>query len=168
MKCPSCSNENVENSRFCGECGKSLSASTVVGIGVELAELPMVDFGTAIKLGFQRYFDFKARSTRAEYWWWSLFTIGVFFIALFIDGMTGTYNEDIGYGVLSGLFSLAIFIPDVALGIRRLHDINRTGWWILLWFVIVVGWIVLFVWSIEKGDKGTNKYGPDPREATSQ
>ena len=72
-----------------------------------------------------------------------------------------------GWGVLGLLLDLATLIPSFALGARRLHDINRTGWWQLLWFVLVIGWVVLIVWAIERGDKGPNKYGPDPRQATS-
>ena len=69
--------------------------------------------------------------------------------------------------VLSGIFRLATFIPSFALGARRLHDINRSGWWQLLWFAILIGWIILIVWAIKQGDKGPNKYGPDPRSPGS-
>ena len=169
MKCQTCGNDNPENAQFCGGCGVSLSASTPTDVGIDAAELPMVDFGTAVKLGFQRYVDFSGRSTRAEYWWWGLFTV-VASLALFIaDNLTGN-SSTFGWlgGLLDTLFTLATIIPSLALGVRRLHDINRTGWWLLLWFVLVIGWIVLIVWAIERGDEGPNKYGPDPRQATSQ
>ena len=68
MKCTGCGSHNPENAQFCGGCGVSLSASTPTAVGIDAAELPMVDFGTAVKLGFQRYVDFSGRSTRAEYW----------------------------------------------------------------------------------------------------
>ena len=71
-------------------------------------------------------------------------------------------------GVLEGLFWLGTLVPSLAVGVRRLHDINRTGWWLLLVFVPGIGWIVLIVWAIKRGDKGQNKYGPDPRQAVSQ
>ena len=70
--------------------------------------------------------------------------------------------------VLTGVFRLATFIPSFAVGARRLHDINKSGWWLLLWFAILNGWIVLIVWAIKGGDTGPNKYGPDPRQVTSQ
>ena len=91
-------------------------------------------------------------------------TIGglVFGIVDVIIGITGIP------GVLRPLFGLGTLIPSLAVGVRRLHDINRTGWWLLLIFVPVIGWIVLIVWAIERGDMGPNKYGPDPRQATSQ
>ena len=80
----------------------------------------------AIRLGFQHYFDFRSRSTRAEYWWWVLFTVLVTIIFAVVDMMTGTFNMQSGSGLLSGLFRLAVFIPSLALGARRLHDINKS------------------------------------------
>jgi uncharacterized membrane protein YhaH (DUF805 family) len=165
MKCTGCGSDNPENAQFCGGCGVSLSASTPTAVGIDAAELPMVDFGTAVKLGFQRYVDFSDRSTRAEYWWWGLFTVVASFALFIADTLTGNSSTLSGLGgLLDMLFTLATIIPSLALGARRLHDINRTGWWLLLLFVPVIGWIVLIVWAIERGDKGTNKYGPDPRQ----
>ena len=168
MKCPTCGNDNTSDAQFCGGCGVSLSASTPTDVGIDAAELPMVDFGTAVKLGFQRYVDFSGRSTRAEYWWWGLFAVVVGSALIIADTLTG---NSFTFGRLGGLletpFTLATIIPSLALSVRRLHDINRTGWWLLLWFVLVIGWIVLIVWATERGDKGPNKYGPDPRQATS-
>ena len=165
MKCTGCGSDNPENAQFCGGCGVSLSASTPTAVGIDAAELPMVDFGTAVKLGFQRYVDFSGRSTRAEYWWWGLFTVVASFALFIADTLTGNSSTLSGLGgLLDMLFTLATIIPSLALGARRLHDINRTGWWLLLLFVPVIGWIVLIVWAIERGDKGTNKYGPDPRQ----
>ena len=84
-----------------------------------------------------------------------------------VDIVTGTMGMFGDSGLLGQLFELAVLVPSLALGSRRLHDINRTGWWLLLLFVLVIGWIVLIVWAIKQGDKGPNKYGPDPRHATS-
>jgi uncharacterized membrane protein YhaH (DUF805 family) len=115
----------------------------------------MVSFPDAIKLGFNRYFDFRGRSTRAEFWWWALFEL-IAGIALSIaDAIAGTS------GILGGLFELAVLIPGLAVGVRRLHDTNRTGWWLLLVFAVIIGWIVLLVWFIKQDDAGPNKYGPD-------
>ena len=169
MKCQTCGNDNPEVAQFCGGCGVSLSTSTPTDVGIDAAELPMVDFGTAVKLGFQRYVDFSGRSTRAEYWWFGLFTVVVSFALIIADTLTGN-SSTFGWlgGLLETLFTLATIIPSLALSVRRLHDINRTGWWLLLLFVLVIGWIMLFIWAIERGDKGINKYGPNPRQATSQ
>ena len=125
----------------------------------------MVEFGTAIKLGFQRYIDFTGRSARAEFWWWVLFLVVANIVLSVADELTNRFPAfgPIG-GELRGLFILATLIPSLAVGVRRLHDINRTGWWwLLLGFAIIIGWVVLLVWTIKRGDKETNKYGPDPR-----
>ena len=120
----------------------------------------MVSFPDAIRLGFQHYFDFRSRSTRAEYWWWLLFVI-------LTQQALNAVNIRIGI-----LFGLAVLIPGLSLGTRRLHDINKSGWWLLMWFGIflirfgvflIVPVIVLIVWHTKPSDEGTNKYGPDPR-----
>jgi uncharacterized membrane protein YhaH (DUF805 family) len=118
----------------------------------------MVSFPDAIRLGFQHYFDFRSRSTRAEYWWWLLFVI-------LTQQALNVVNIRIGI-----LFGLAVLIPGLALGTRRLHDINKSGWWLLMWFGIflIVPVIVLIVWHTKPSDEGTNKYGPDPRQAIPQ
>ena len=99
---------------------------------------------------------------------WVLFTVLAGIVLAVVDTATGTMGMFGDSGLLGQLFELALLVPSLALGARRLHDINRTGWWLLLIFVVVIGWIVLIVWAIERGDEGPNKYGPDPRQATSQ
>ena len=103
-----------------------------------------------------------------------MFTVLAGIVLAVVDILTGTMGMFGDSGLreagasLGQLFELAVLVPSLALGARRLHDINRTGWWLLLLFVLVIGWIVLIVWAIKRGDKGPNKYGPDPRQATSQ
>mgnify|MGYP001378939250 CR=1 FL=1 len=121
-----------------------------------------VSFPDAIQLGFQRYFDFRGRSTRAEYWWWALFTILITVILYAADVLIGTWSVDMDAGLFSTIFELVILIPSIAVGVRRLHDINRTGWWTLLWLVPVVGWIVVIIWAIKPGDEGENSHGLPP------
>ena len=127
----------------------------------------MVSFPQAINLGFKNYFKFSGRATRAENWWWVLFTVLAGIVLAVVDTLTGTMGMLVGMWVVQ-MVELAVLVPSLALGARRLHDINRTGWWLLLLFVLVIGWIVLIVWAIKRGDEGPNKYGPDPRQATSQ
>jgi uncharacterized membrane protein YhaH (DUF805 family) len=128
----------------------------------------MVGFGGAISRGFSNYFTFSGRATRAEYWWWVLFTALV------------------GLIPLAGLVTL---IPMLAVTSRRLHDIGKSGWvQIMPWAIVAVtlvlaletalfvigmiavfaSFVVLIVSLAKKGDEGPNKYGPDPRQATSQ
>jgi len=118
----------------------------------------IVSFSDAVQRSFQQYFTFRGRSTRAEFWWFFLFAfIGATLLSL-VDMMMGTYSTESGNGLFSGLFRLGILIPGLALGARRLHDINRTGWWQLLWFAVVPG-IILLVWAAKQGDDVPNKYG---------
>ena len=68
--------------------------------------------------------------------------------------------------VLSDLFSLVILIPNIGVGIRRLHDIGKSGWWYLLALIPLIGTIILLVWCAREGDYGDNAYGPDPKKIT--
>ena len=128
--------------------------------------MTIVSYPEAIKLGFARYGDFTGRSTRAEYWWWVLFLVLADGLLTVVDMGIGTYNTQSDLGLLSGLFGLSTLIPSFALGARRLHDINKSGWWQLMWFgfFLLVPIIVLIVWTIRQGDNGTNTYGPDSRQ----
>ena len=129
----------------------------------------MVSFQNAVGLGFQHYFDFKGRSTLSEYWWWLLFVVLAGIALTIVDMGIGTFNYESGDGLLSGLFKLATLIPGLALGARRLRDINKSAWWLLMWlsFLLIIPMIipviVLLVWAARQGDNGTNRYGPDPR-----
>ena len=168
MKCTSCGNDNAANAQFCGGCGAPLNAPTVSGIGVGTAELPMVSFIEAIKLGFNNYVTFSGRATRAEFWWFYLIaSIGSYGL-LFIFGILATVSGSVaivGIGYVAGI--LIFSIPQLALSSRRLHDTGRSGWRCLL-FMVPFGGIFVLVWWCQKGNAGPNKYGPDPRQATSQ
>ncbi|MEO0467261.1 MAG: DUF805 domain-containing protein [Pseudomonadota bacterium] len=136
----------------------------------------MVSFGTAVKLFFNRYTDFQGRSQRSEYWWvqlFNLFVVGVPVALAFAIGI-GSNGEPnpIGIGLFGivGLYVLAIIIPSIALFIRRLHDINQTGWiylgLLVAGFIPVVGLlasIAQIVIACIPGTQGPNKYGPDPK-----
>ena len=120
----------------------------------------MISFSDAIKLGFMRYSDFRGRSTPAEYWWWFLFTLLSVAILSVVDSITGTYDMRTGNGLLSGLFRLVILVPSLALGARRLHDINKSGWWQLLWIVsfLIIPIAILLWWATKPSFAETNRY----------
>ena len=82
-----------------------------------------------------------------------------------VDSLIGDYDRSSGAGLLSTIFSLAILIPSIAMSIRRLHDIHRTGWWVLISLVPLIGWIVLLVFHVQDGTPGTNRFGPNPKSA---
>ena len=155
MNCSVCSAELEEGAQFCGVCGTRIEGNDQQG-----DEQPMVGFIQAISLGFSNYFNFQGRATRAEYWWWVLFIVIADVLLGFIDSILGT-------GFIGSLFGLAILIPGLALGARRLHDIGKSGWWLLLWIAILPG-IILLVWAIRQGNRGQNHYGLDPRTTPRQ
>ena len=152
MNCPTCGKENESSAQFCGICGTQLSdqPAPVIDYGVDSSK-PMVGFSEAIGLGFKNYLNFGGRATRAEYWWWFLFIV--------VTGVgLGTIDSITGIGALQNIFNLATLIPGLALGARRLHDIGKSGWWQLLWFAIIVGWIIMIVWYCKPGNQLGNKY----------
>jgi uncharacterized membrane protein YhaH (DUF805 family) len=115
----------------------------------------------------KRYAVFGGRSRRKEYWYFVLFSSIITLVLFVIDGAIGTFDPSLGIGLLSGIFSLAILIPSIAVSIRRLHDIDRTGWWILLSFIPFIGTIVLLVFAVLDGTPGSNRFGPNPKTAVA-
>ena len=113
----------------------------------------------------KKYAVFDGRARRKEYWFFFLFTIIVSVILAIIDNLTGTYNSKVGIGLLGVLYALGTLLPGIGVTIRRLHDTGRTGWWILIAFVPIVGGIILLIFMVLDGNPGENKYGPDPKAA---
>jgi len=112
-------------------------------------------------LAFKKYAEFKGRSTRSEYWYFVLFNIIVSMVLGLIEGIMGLGEDNLD--VLSGLYSLVVLVPSLAIGVRRLHDTNRTGWWLFLVLVPIVGWIALLVFFVQDSTSGDNLYGPNPK-----
>jgi uncharacterized membrane protein YhaH (DUF805 family) len=113
---------------------------------------------------WKNYVTFTGRSRRKAYWMFVLFNIIAAVLAGVIDNALGLAGKD-GYGPISGLYSLAVFIPGLALAIRRLHDTGRTGWWMLLGLIPLFGWIILLIFFVTDSQPGSNPYGPNPKEA---
>ncbi len=113
-----------------------------------------MDFVTAIKACFTKYVGFAGRAPRSEYWYFTLFLI-VVSIALGAAGLDQVGN----------FFSLVTLLPSLAVGVRRLHDTDRSGWWLLLLLVPLVGMIVLIVWFVKSGTQGANRFGDDPLQS---
>lgn len=115
----------------------------------------------ATKICFTKYARFSGRARRAEYWWFGLFQISAVFGAMIIDVLNFSTRWG-DYGPISSIFMLITTIPTLAVAARRLHDIDRSGWWQLLSLVPIIGLIVLIIWLATAGDKGENRFGPDP------
>lgn len=118
-----------------------------------------MSFGDAIKTCFGKYADFSGRARRSEYWFWILFTILVDIVTGIVDGVIGTYP------LLYVLAAVALLLPTLAAGIRRLHDTGRSGWYVLMGLIPLVGGIILLVFACQDSD-ADNEYGPSPKGAT--
>ncbi len=112
-------------------------------------------FGDAIKSGFSNYVNFSDRASRSEYWYWVLFVV-------LAEIVTSIIDYAIGYQVTTSLFGLAVLLPGIAVAIRRLHDLDRSGWWVFLVCIPLIGAIVLIIWYCSRGTVGPNRFGPDP------
>ena len=111
----------------------------------------------------KNYAVFNGRAQRSEYWFFALFNILANIGLFLIDGVLGTLNPETGFGLLGGIYMLAIIIPGIAVTIRRLHDTNRSGWWSLIVFIPVLGVIALLVFMILDSTPGDNEYGSNPK-----
>lgn len=111
----------------------------------------------------RKYAQFDGRSRRKEYWLFVLVNMVVSFLLTFIDRFTGTFDPDIGLGLLSGIYALAVFIPAIAVACRRLHDTGRTAWWLLILLVPLIGWVVLVVFFVQDSQEEENQYGISPK-----
>ena len=111
----------------------------------------------------RQYADFNGRARRKEYWMFFLFNAIIVAILSLIDRFTGTYSLEWGSGLLSGLYSIAVLIPGLAVAARRLHDVGKSGWMLLIAFIPIIGAIWLLVLFVTDSDPGNNKYGPNPK-----
>jgi uncharacterized membrane protein YhaH (DUF805 family) len=112
--------------------------------------------------GWRKFAVFQGRSRRREYWTFLLVNPAIVGLLAVVDHMSGMFSKEAGIGLLSFLFCLAIVLPSIAVGIRRLHDIGRSGWWMLLNLIPLVG-LVLFVFACFDSQPGDNAYGPNPK-----
>ena len=97
----------------------------------------------------KKYTVFSGRARRKEYWIFLLFNIAISIVLAIIDGATGTFSEEMGLGLLGGVYALGVLLPSIAVSVRRLHDTDRSGWWLLIAVIPVLGAIVLLVLIIK-------------------
>mgnify|MGYP003292762906 CR=1 FL=1 len=105
----------------------------------------------------KQYTDFSGRARRREYWMFVLFNMIIAIVASVLDGVIGTV------GIISGLYSLGVLLPSLAVCVRRLHDIGKSGWNVLWSFLPILGAILLLVWFCKEGQPGDNQWGPNPK-----
>ncbi len=110
------------------------------------------------------YFGFSGRARRMEYWMFILFNEFFSSVAWILDKVLKTAMEDSGNGLFLILYNLAVFLPWWAVTVRRLHDVGRSGWMMLILVIPLIGWIWFLILLIIDSDPGGNKYGPNPKE----
>lgn len=105
---------------------------------------------------WQKFAEFTGRARRSEYWYFTLFNFIASYLLGYMDGKMGWYDPESGFGFTSGLYNLAALLPALAVGVRRMHDVGKSGWYILIP-------IYNLILACTEGDYGANKYGPDPK-----
>ena len=114
----------------------------------------------------KKYAVFSGRARRKEYWYFVLFNTLISIVLGIIDGATGSFSPEAGMGLLGGIYTLAVLIPGIAVSVRRLHDTGRSGWWLLIVLVPLIGAIVLLVFMVQNSQTDENQYGNNPKTAT--
>ena len=121
----------------------------------------VVGFGDAVRSGLSKYVVFSGRARRSEFWFFYLFGIVAGIVALVLDAVLGTGP------LLYAVTALALFLPNLAIGVRRLHDTGKSGAYYLFILIPLVGGILLVVWWCKDSDPGANAYGPSPKDGSS-
>jgi uncharacterized membrane protein YhaH (DUF805 family) len=112
-----------------------------------------MDFATAVKtVVMQKYANFSGRAIRSEYWWFALAYIIAYLVLAVVDYV-------LGIQLLTAILALGLLIPSIAVGVRRLHDLDKSGWWLLLGLIPIVGGLVLLYWFCQPGTPGANQFG---------
>lgn len=111
-----------------------------------------------------KYADFSGRARRKEYWIFFLINIVIGGVLSFIDGFLGTVMQGGQIGILSGIYALLVLIPGIAVAVRRLHDTSRSGLWVLIGLIPLIGAIILIIFFVMEGTPGRNQYGPNPKD----
>lgn len=109
----------------------------------------------------KKYAVFSGRARRQEFWMFALFNFIISFGLSIVEGIVGAA------GILSTLYSLAVLVPSLAVGARRLHDTGRSGWWLLIGFVPLIGLVALIYFAVQDSQPGENQYGPNPKQVAA-
>lgn len=174
--CSKCGTRFNDGDSFCQNCGAPFSPALGVNVnqGAQVYSEPKdYNLFTAWISMWKRAFDFKGRSRRKEYWlaaianalFYSLAVSIIFILGIMITGATNSGGSALSYIVFafSTIYILAALIPGLSLAVRRLHDTNRSGWWIFIALIPLIGAISLLVFYCTEGDLRPNKYGPSPK-----
>lgn len=122
-----------------------------------------MSFPEAVRSALRQYATFTGRARRAEYWWFVLFTVLVSFVAALVDASLGTVDAATSLGVVGTLASLALLLPSLAVTVRRLHDSDRSGWWVLSFLIPLAGLVLWLVFMLADSNSHANRFGPSPK-----
>ena len=153
MFCTKCGKQNLAEAVFCGSCGINLTAGSEDNTSIAHVRneaKAQMSFGQSISTCFSKYAKFGGRATRAEYWWFYLFALLLSWGSILVDPTQMT----------SMIINLALFLPILSAGTRRLHDTNRSGWWQLIVFTLI-GVIPLIIWLASASKDQDNKYSSE-------
>jgi uncharacterized membrane protein YhaH (DUF805 family) len=148
--CRGCAKQIHQSALSCPGCGATQTTTYTGTIGNGATATASVASGNAYIEVMKKYAVFKGRARRKEYWMFILLNMLVAFVVGFVDGLIGTAPA------LGGLYNLAVLLPSIAVAVRRLHDSDRSGWWLLVP-------IVNLVFLIQDGTQGSNRFGPSPK-----
>ncbi|KIO50587.1 DUF805 domain-containing protein [Flavobacterium hibernum] len=116
------------------------------------------------KVVFDNYANFSGRARRSEYWYYTLATIIISMLLGLVDFVSNlTIGLNPGMGITRAIYSLLVFLPGLAVMVRRLHDVGKSGWFFFIIFIPLAGVIWLLIVLCTEGDSGPNAYGPDPK-----
>lgn len=122
-----------------------------------------MSFTTAVSSALRQYATFSGRARRAEYWWFVLFTVLVSLVAGIVDSALGTIDASSSIGVLGTVASLALLLPSLAVTVRRLHDTDKSGWWVLAFLIPLAGFVLWLVFMLANSNPQPNRFGPSPK-----
>lgn len=115
----------------------------------------------------KKYAVFSGRARRSEYWYFALFNFIISIVLTVFDIAAGSFSQETEMGLIGGIYTLAMLIPSIAVSVRRLHDTGRSGWWLLIGLIPLIGVIVLLVFAVQDSKPGQNQYGENPKEVTA-
>ena len=132
---------------------------------------PSLSFRKAVKSSFSKYATFSGRARRSEFWWFQFFWVAIYFAMIILLGIGGALGKELGGGnalatilvIIYGIFTialLALIIPSIAVTVRRLHDVGKSGWYYFISFIPFIGLILLLYWVCLDSEPTTNEYGP--------
>ncbi len=116
----------------------------------------VLPFPDAVRSALAQYATFTGRARRSEYWWFALFNLGLSMVAAVLDAVLGA-------PLTQWIVALGLLVPSLAVAVRRLHDIGRSGWWLLITLVPLAGAVILIVFLCTDGERGANRWGPSPK-----